>query len=63
MTTKTADEILRRYKRGDKQFKQVTIQAGNFSKQRLPDIVLEGAVLTGCNFEKSYFTFRFFVNA
>lgn len=53
MKNKTADEILRRYKRGDKEFKQVTIHGGDFSKRRLAGIVFEGAVLTECNFEKS----------
>ncbi len=53
MKTKTVDEILRRYKRGDKEFKQVTIQEGDFSKRRLVGIIFEGASLMNCNFEKS----------
>jgi uncharacterized protein YjbI with pentapeptide repeats len=53
MKSKTVEEILRRYKRGDKEFKQVSVEGGDFSKTRLVGIIFEGANLANCSFEKS----------
>ena len=50
---KTAEEILRRYKRGDKEFRNVSVQAEDLSRRRLVGIVFEGASLMGSNFERS----------
>jgi uncharacterized protein YjbI with pentapeptide repeats len=50
---KTAADILRRYKSGFKEFKQVVVTDGDFSKSRLIGAIFEGATMTGCNFEKS----------
>ncbi len=53
MKVKTTEEVLRRYKRGDKEFKGITIKQGDFSRQRLAGIIFEGAVLMECNFERA----------
>jgi uncharacterized protein YjbI with pentapeptide repeats len=53
MKTKTVEEVIRRFKRGDKDFQGVTIKQGDFSKMRLVGINFEGAILIDCNFEKS----------
>jgi uncharacterized protein YjbI with pentapeptide repeats len=50
---KTADEILRRYKRDDRDFRGVTLKEGDLSKQRLAGVIFEGAQLLDCTFEKS----------
>ena len=50
---KTADEILRRYKRGDKVFKGITLEGDDLSKKRLSGIDFEGSTLMECNFEQS----------
>ena len=48
---KSAEEILRRYQRGDKDFTGITLTPDDFSKQKLRGIVFKGAILAGCNFE------------
>jgi uncharacterized protein YjbI with pentapeptide repeats len=50
---KNAEEILRRYKRGDNEFRNVSVETGDLSRRRLAGIVFEGASLVGCNFEGS----------
>lgn len=53
MKNKTVEEVIRRYKRGDKDFNGVTIKQGDFAKMRLVGINFEGAILMDCNFERS----------
>lgn len=50
---KTAEEILRRYQRGDKDFTGISVIADDFSQQNLPGIIFKGAILTSCNFEET----------
>lgn len=54
MQKKTAEDIIRQYKSGYREFKGITVEApGNFAKTRLVDIILEGSTLVGCNFERA----------
>ncbi|MFN8453173.1 MAG: pentapeptide repeat-containing protein [Anaerolineae bacterium] len=54
MKKKTAEDIIRQYKSGYREFKGVTVDPpGNFAKSRLNGIILEGTNLTGSNFEKA----------
>lgn len=50
---KSAEEILRRYQRGDKDFTGVTVTPDDFSGQRLRGIIFKGATLFNCNFEET----------
>ena len=50
---KNPAEIIRRYQRGDKEFRNIIIEGGNFSNKRLVGIKFEGATLTKCDFGKS----------
>ncbi len=54
MKKKTAEDIIRQYKSGYREFKGVTVDPpGNFAKTRLVGINFEGANLTGSNFERA----------
>ena len=54
MKKKTAEDILRQYKSGYREFKGVIVEPpGNFAKSRLTGIIFEGASLVSCNFEKA----------
>jgi hypothetical protein len=54
MKKKTAEDIIRQYKSGYREFKGFTVEPpGNFAKTRLVGIVLEGTNLMGANFERA----------
>ena len=54
MKKKTAEDIIRQYKSGYREFKGFTVEPpGNFSKTELVDIILEGTSLMGSNFERA----------
>jgi uncharacterized protein YjbI with pentapeptide repeats len=54
MKKKSAEDIIRQYKSGYREFKGFTVEApGNFAKTRLVGIILEGSNLTNCNFERA----------
>lgn len=54
MKKKTAEDIIRQYKSGYREFKGFTVEPpGNFSKTRLAGIILEGTTLMGSNFERA----------
>lgn len=54
MKKKTAEDIIRQYKSGYREFKGFTVEPpGNFAKLRLAGIILEGTNLTGANFERA----------
>jgi uncharacterized protein YjbI with pentapeptide repeats len=54
MKKKTAEDIIRQYKSGYREFKGFTVEPpGNFAKNRLVGIILEGTNLTGANFERA----------
>lgn len=54
MKKKTAEDIIRQYKSGYREFKGFTIDPpGNFAKASLRGIILEGTNLMGSNFEKA----------
>lgn len=54
MKKKTAEDIIRQYKSGYREFKGFTVEPpGNFAKTRLVGIILEGTNLTGANFERA----------
>lgn len=54
MKRKTAEDIIRQYKSGYREFKGFTVEPpGNFSKTRLVGIILEGTSLTGSSFERA----------
>lgn len=54
MKKKTAEDIIRQYNSGYREFKGFTVDPpGNFAKTRLNGIILEGTNLTGSNFEKA----------
>jgi hypothetical protein len=54
MKKKTAEDIIRQYKSGYREFKGVTVELpGNFAKTRLVGIILEGSTLVECNFERA----------
>ncbi len=54
MKKKTADDIIRQYKSGYREFKGLAVESpGNFAKTRLVGIIFEGSHLTGCNFERA----------
>ncbi|HXW00207.1 MAG TPA: pentapeptide repeat-containing protein [Anaerolineae bacterium] len=54
MKKKTAEDIIRQYKSGYREFKGFTVEPpGNFSKTRLVGIILEGTSLMGSNFERA----------
>ncbi len=50
---KTSDDIARRYKRGDRDFRNITVETGELSNKRLVRVMFEGANLAKCNFEKA----------
>lgn len=50
---KTSEEIIRRFKRGDKEFRNITIEADDFSSRRLVGLKLEGSTITNCKFQNS----------
>jgi uncharacterized protein YjbI with pentapeptide repeats len=50
---KTANDILRQYKSGYKDFRNIIVDAQDLSKQLLAQANFEGATLMGCNFQKS----------
>lgn len=54
MKKKTAEDIIRQYNSGYREFKGFTVEPpGNFAKSRLAGIILEGTNLTGANFERA----------
>ncbi len=54
MKKKTAEDIIRQYKSGYREFKGFIVEPpGNFSKTRLVGIILEGTSLMGSNFERA----------
>jgi uncharacterized protein YjbI with pentapeptide repeats len=51
---KTAEDIIRQYKSGYREFKGFTVEPpGNFAKTRLVGIILEGTNLMGASFERA----------
>lgn len=54
MKKKTAEDIIRQYKSGYREFKGFTVDPpGNFAKTRLTGIILEGTSLMGSSFERA----------
>src|SRR6185436_5509465 len=54
MKKKTAEDIIRQYKSGYREFKGFTVDPpGNFAKTRLTGIILEGTSLMGASFERA----------
>jgi uncharacterized protein YjbI with pentapeptide repeats len=54
MKKKTAEDIIRQYKSGYREFKGFTVDPpGNFAKTRLVGIILEGTTLMGASFERA----------
>jgi uncharacterized protein YjbI with pentapeptide repeats len=54
MKKKTAEDIIRQYKSGYREFKGFTVEPpGNFAKTRLIGIIFEGTSLVGANFERA----------
>ncbi|GAB4437130.1 MAG: hypothetical protein Fur0044_34080 [Anaerolineae bacterium] len=54
MKKKTAEDIIRQYKSGYREFKGFTVDPpGNFAKNRLAGIIFEGANLMGASFERA----------
>ena len=54
MKTKSAQDILRQYKSGYRDFKGVVVNEDDFSRSRLNHIIFEGATLMSCNFERCF---------
>lgn len=54
MKKKTAEDIIRQYKSGYREFKGFTVDPpGNFAKTKLVGIIFEGTNLMGANFERA----------